>query len=232
MREMKTQKIPLVFVPGLLSNETVWKHQISGLKDIASITVVTLTDEDTPEKMVNKILSAAPAKFALCGHSMGGWLALEVMREAPERVLKLCLINTTARIDSTEKLARRKEMIQAVQDGKFFDIARQIADHFVFKKSVYESVLEMFLKVGKDSFIHQQHAMMQRNDCIPILPNIHVPTLVIHAQQDQNFSEECLKELAALIPKAQLDYVKDSGHMSPMEAPEEITALLRPWTVN
>ena len=107
-------KNPLVLLPGLSSNKRLWQHQVRYLNDIASIQIIPAV-QDTPEKMVQVILDEAPPRFALAGHSMGGWLCLEFMRAASSRVTQLCLINTTARMDSEEKTNRRKTMIQKAE---------------------------------------------------------------------------------------------------------------------
>lgn len=102
LEDSKKMKPHLVLISGLLSNESLWHHQIRHLSDIASIQVIS-PSQDTPKKMIQAILDQAPPIFALAGHSMGGWLSLEVMRAEPSRVSRLCLLNTTARDDSEEK---------------------------------------------------------------------------------------------------------------------------------
>ncbi len=218
----------IVFVSGLMSDETLWEHQVAHLKDIASITCVSCT-QNTPEKMVNAILQKAPNNFVLVGHSMGGWLALEVMRKAKKRVQKLCLINTTARSDSIEKAAKRKAMIEQAKAGKFNQVVEQMLPYFVHNQKAKQRVLGMFLKVGKDAFIAQELAMLMRDESESILASIDCPTLIIHANNDQIFSKEEHTELATKIPHATLVTIQDSGHMSPMEQPEAITSLLRNW---
>jgi pimeloyl-ACP methyl ester carboxylesterase len=221
-------KIPLVLVSGLLSNDYLWHYQVKHLSEIASIHIVS-PDQNTPEKMVQAVLDVAPPVFALAGHSMGGWLCLEIMRKAPFRVSKLCLLNTTARNDSNEKRKRRKKMISMAKDGYFQEIIEEIVNHFVFNPLFKSNVKKMFLEVGKEAFIHQEEAMIQRYEVQSILPRISCPTMVIHAAQDKNFSLEEHEEIAAKISNAKLAVVEDSGHMSPLEMPQAITTLLRLW---
>jgi len=221
-------KTTLVLLSGLLSNQLIWQHQIRHLSDIASIHVIS-PSENTPEKMVEAILKEAPPKFALAGHSMGGWLCLEVMRAAPSRVNRLCLLNTTAHMDSEEKKRRRQKMIQRVEKGQFREVVGEIIDKFVYNSLVKDTVEKMFLEIGEEIFIRQQEAMLARHECASILPSIVCPTLTIHAAQDRNFSLEEHRELVEQIPNARLAIVEDSGHMSPMEMPQAVTALLRFW---
>jgi pimeloyl-ACP methyl ester carboxylesterase len=215
-------KIPLVFLSGLLSNQTVWDHQIRHLSDIAAIQVIS-PSQNTPEA----ILDAAPPQFALAGHSMGGWLCLEVMRAAPSRVTQLCLLNTTARSDTEEKKSRRQRMILETERGHFQEVVNELVEYLVFNSHVKQSVKNMFLDVGEEVFIRQEKAMLARNECQSVLSSIRCPTLVIHAAQDQVFSLEEHQELANRIQHAKLAVVENSGHMSPMEVPQAITALLR-----
>ncbi len=91
------EKIPVILLPGLLSDHRVFYHQLSNLNDIADMQVIPLTDVNSPQAMAEKILKMAPKCFALIGHSIGGWVALKIMKIAPERVMKLCILNTSAR---------------------------------------------------------------------------------------------------------------------------------------
>lgn len=221
-------KIPLIFLSGLLSNERVWLHQRQHLSDLASIQVISASD-DTPEKMIHTILSGAPEKFALAGHSMGGWLAQEVMRVAPDRVLKLCLLNTTSQMDSEEKRISRLKMIEKVKEGSFNEIVKGIADKFVFNTQVKNDVEKMFLEVGEEAFINQELSMLKRGETKRVLSTIRCPTVVIYAEEDPVFSLQEHQELAHLIKNSKLVTIKNSGHMSPMEAPESVTSVLRAW---
>lgn len=221
--------LPLVLISGLLSNEKLWKHQVESLRDRVPAIHVISPAQNTAEKMVEEILAVAPAKFALAGHSMGGWLCLEVMWRAPEKVQKLCLLNTTARDDSPEKRETRQQMIARANEGHFSDIVEQIATKFVFNLEVKQSVVQMFLEVGRETFINQQMAMLGRQECMSLLSKIDCPTLVIHAVEDRNFSLSEHEELVACIPKAELALVQKSGHMSPLENPEGVASLLKQW---
>jgi len=224
----KSMKVPLLLLSGLLSNEILWEHQIRHLSDIASILVIS-SSEDTPAKMVDAILQKAPPKFALAGHSMGGWLCLELLKADPSRIDKLCLLNTTARPDTEEKKALRQKMISDAKEGLFSEIVDKMVDHFVFNQTVKPAVKKMFLQVGQEAFIRQQESMLARDLDPSSLSKVHLPTLVIHAAEDKNFSLEEHKELASLIKGAKLTIIEGSGHMSPMEKPEEITSSLRSW---
>ncbi len=223
------KKIPLVLVTGLLSDKTVFRYQVEQLKNLADIVVVELTDVATPAAMVEKILRVAPERFALAGHSIGGWVVLRLMKIAPERVLKLCVLNTAARGIEPEEFAARQTVLTRVQNGEFQQIANETAEKFTFNTVVKKDVLKMFLQVGEQALINQTRAMMIREDLIHILPEIHCPTLVIHSTEDKRFALTDLEEVANNIKNAKLAVIDDCGHMSPMERPEAITVLLRDW---
>lgn len=225
---MVKMKTPLVLLSGLLSNESIWHHQTRHLSDIADIRIIS-SSQDTPKAMVQAILDKAPPKFALAGHSMGGWLCLEIMKVAPSRVTQLCLLNTTARMDSEEKRARRQKMVLQTEKGHFQEVVKELVENLVCNPHVKHDVEKMFLDVGEEVFVHQQRAMIARDECQSILPHIICPTLVIHAAKDGFFSFEEQRELVDQIQNAKLAVVEDSGHMSLIEMPQAITALLKFW---
>jgi len=219
---------PLVLISGLLSNESLWQHQLHYLREIAPISVFN-PSQDSPDKMVEAILKTAPPKFAMAGHSMGGWLCLEILRVAPSRVSKVCLLNATARDDSQEKKAKRRLMIQRCEKGQFEEVARELASLFTQVHQVRKQVLDMFLTVGSETFLNQQKSMLLRKPRGSILAMVQCPALVIHAAQDKNFSMDEQLEFVTKIPNAKLAVVEESGHMSPLEMPQAITSLLRFW---
>lgn len=200
-------KNPLILLVGLASDQMVWEHQIHWLRDIAEIKVISC-HQNTPEAMVGFILEQAPRQFALAGHSMGGWLALEIMRRAPDRVTKLCLLNTTAEDDPPEKVQRRNEMIQMAKTGQYPEVARTVADAFVFNSSVKEKILAMFLRQCKGTFINQQFAMLAREESMSILPKIVIPTLVIYARQDKNFTLAMHERIVKQIPDQIMSFLR------------------------
>lgn len=221
-------KTPLILISGLLSDQSLWLHQLEHLSSDAQIQVYS-PSEDSPNKMLQAILEKAPNRFALAGHSMGGWLCLEIMRIAPARVAKLCLLNTTAKLDSEEKKSKRLEMIHKAETGNFKEIVDEMAKLFVFHSQVIEDVKKMFLTVGKKTFIRQERSMLARQECQSILPSIPCPTLVIHSTQDKVFKLEDHKELVENIPLAKSAIIEDCGHMSPFEMPQAVTTLLKYW---
>jgi pimeloyl-ACP methyl ester carboxylesterase len=226
------KKTPLILLPGLLSNDTVFQHQITQLGHMTDIHVITLENVNSPDAMTDKILKLAPPQFMLAGHSIGGWIALRLMKIAPERIIKLCILNTAARgIDSSE-LSARQTILDRIDNGEFQTIAFEIAEKFVFNKHIQQTVLNMFLQVGEQALINQTRAMMMREDLRDTLPAIHCKTLVIHAEQDRRFTLDLVRELSHLIPNSRFKVIPQCGHMSPMEHPQQITDLMREWAVS
>lgn len=223
------EKINLVLVSGLLSDNALWAHQIEHLAPFAHIEVVSLLHENTAEKMINKVLKSLKKPCALAGHSIGGWVALEAARKAPDKVTKLCVLNTMARPDTPEILENRKKRIDAVKSGNFLEFAKELVDHFVVNSAVKKDVLNMFLKAGPQAVIDQQQAMINRQAVLSSLKEIHCPTLVIAARLDPYFSVALHQEIVNYIPNSQLAIVENSGHMSPMEMSQAVTALMQDW---
>lgn len=218
----------MLFIPGLISSAKVWESQVKGLSSVIDPRVVCVNNS-TPLGMVNEILTQAPEKFIVCGHSMGGWLCFELFRHAPDRIIAVALVNTTAREDSLEKLQKRKEMIQMAEKGNFSQVVDILVDRFVLDPSQKQNVRNMFLDRGKEVFINHQISMIQRSEVLSVLPKIAVPTLIIHASEDQNFQLQEQIQMQKLIKTSKLAHVEGSGHMSPMEAPQAVTAVLRLW---
>jgi pimeloyl-ACP methyl ester carboxylesterase len=225
-------KINLILLPGFLSTASLWEHQITHLKDIANIKVIPLLKENTAEKMIAAVLSHAEGKFALAGHSIGGWIALEVARKYPDRVIKLCVLNTMAEPDTAEILANRKKRINEAKTGNFEKYAKELTDYFVVNQAAKKAILSMFLTTNSQDLINQQNAMIHRHASLVSLKEIQCPSLIIAARKDPYFTLEMHQAMVDQIPNAKLAIVENSGHMSPMEAPQAITKLMRHWLEN
>lgn len=165
------------------------------------------------------------------GHSMGGYVALEVMRQAPQRVERLALLNTNARPDSPESTENRRRLM-ALAERDFPAVIQALLPKLVLPRhmeAVGGTLTEMALAAGKEAFLRQEKAIIGRIDSRPHLAAIRCPTLVIAAREDQLMPVEILKELADGIRGARLAIVEGSGHMASLERPAEVTKLLRDW---
>ena len=224
----------VVILPGLLEDAEAFGHQIERLREFASCIVADLTRADTIADLAKEALKQAPpGPFALAGHSMGGYVALEIMRQAPDRVTRLALLNTNARPDSPEATENRKRLM-ALADQDFESVVAALMPKLVTWEHLKDlditgTIGEMALAVGKDAFIRQERAIIGRIDSRPHLSKIKCATTFIAARNDALMPLEVLEELARGIPRATLAIVEDSGHMASLEQPEEVAKLLEAW---
>jgi pimeloyl-ACP methyl ester carboxylesterase len=190
--------------------------------------------DDTIAGMARTILHAAPTRFALAGLSMGGIVAFEIMRQAPERVLRLALLDTAANPESETGRQRRLDLMKLAEMGEFVGVAPRLLPQFIHPDrlqdgTLTDAIMEMTRRVGKDAFLRQQNALMHRADSRPHLSAIAVPTLVLCGREDAMTPLARHTEIAGAIPKARLAVIEDSGHLTTMERPQAATALLRDW---
>ena len=229
-----TQRIPLLLVPGLLCDAALWRHQAEHLGDIADISVGETTRDETMPAMAQRVLEHAPPVFALAGLSMGGYVCLEIMRQAPERVRRLALLDTAAIADDAARRKQRQDLITLAETGKFKGVTPRLLPLLIHPDRLDDAaltgeVMEMAGRVGKAAFLMQQKAILSRTDSRPGLGAIDVPTLVLCGRQDALTPVARHAEMASAIPGARLGVIEDCGHLSTMERPEAATALMRDW---
>ncbi len=231
-------KLPLVLVPGLLCDEALWAHQAEHLADIAEVHIAdvsgTASGAESMAVMAEDVLEAAPPRFALAGLSMGGYVSFEIMRRAPDRVVKLALLDTQATPDNDEQLQRRRALIVLAEQGRFKGVTRRLLPLLVHAarlsdKALCGAVMDMGERVGRDAFFRQQRAIMGRPDSRPGLADVRCPTLVLCGREDALTPVERHQEIAESIPGARFALIEDCGHLSTMERPQAVTALLRLW---
>lgn len=224
---------PIVFVPGLLCDETLFAPQIAALAD-RPLMIADHRRHDSIPEIASSILENAPEKFALVGLSMGGYIAMEIMREAPERVIRLALLDTNARADTAEQIKRRKFLIDLTRKKGFEKVPRLLFPGFVHAEHENDAnlraiVVEMVMNTGPEAFIRQQTALMNRVDARPRLDEISCPTLVLVGDGDRLAPPELAREIHEHIPSSRLATIPGSGHLSTLEKPEAVTAELMSW---
>jgi pimeloyl-ACP methyl ester carboxylesterase len=165
---------------------------------------------------------------------MGGYCALEVIRQAPNRVRRLALLDTGARPDTAEQSSRRRGLIELAEKGEFKGVTPRLLPlllnpEHLKDKALTGRVIAMAHRVGMAAFIRQQKAIMGRIDSRPFLPKIACPALVLCGRQDQLTPLALHEEMHALIPGSVLEIVDKSGHLSTMERPRDVSAALRIW---
>ena len=229
-------KTPLVLVPGLLCDERLWRPQAERLVDVAEPVVADVTGGASVSEMARSVLGAAPSagRFALAGLSMGGYVALEVMRVAPDRVSHLALLDTSARADTAEQTATRRELIELAKSGRFEEVPRALLPREVHPgrlgdEGLVSTVLGMAAAVGPEAFVRQEEAIIGRPDGRRELPKITCPTLVLCGREDALTPLHLHEEMASLIPASRLRVIEECGHLSTLERPEAVAAALREW---
>jgi pimeloyl-ACP methyl ester carboxylesterase len=225
---------PLLLLSGLLSDGALWQAQAADLADMAGPVIPDLSRDETIAGMARRTLAAAPPHFAVAGLSMGGYVALEIMRAAPERVTGLALLGTSARTDTPEQAERRREAIRLAEEGGFEGVADQMLPYLVHPErladpAIVSAIRAMAERLDRDGFLRKQRAIMGRTDSRPQLSRIACPTLVLCGREDASAPLPLSEEIAALVPDARLCVLERCGHMSPMERPAEVTAALRRW---
>ena len=229
------ERVPLVLVPGLLCDKALWRHQTAHLADMAAVTVGDVTRADSMAGMAEDVLTRAPSgRFALAGFSMGGYVAFEIMRRSPGRVARLALLDTSARPDNDEGRARRLAFVAQADTGDFAGVTHRFLPYLVHPDRLADAALtgavkDMSHRVGRDAYLRQQKAILGRPDSRARLGEIAVPTLVLVGREDALTPLADHEEMAARIPRAKLVVIERSGHLSPLEQPEAVTAVLRYW---
>lgn len=227
------ERPPLLLLPGLLCDAGLWAPQAEALADVAEVQVADLTQDDRVEAMAARVLAQAPARFALAGLSMGGYVAFEILRQAPERVSRLALLDTTAAPDSPERALQRRRSLAILKRGRFLGVTQQLLPTLVHPRHVHgpvgQAVQAMAQRVGPEAYRRQQTAILHRPDSRPLLPTLTPPTLVLGGADDALTPPAVVQALAAAIPRAQLHTLPDCGHLPTLEQPEATSALMRHW---
>jgi pimeloyl-ACP methyl ester carboxylesterase len=225
----------LLLLPGMACDADLWRHQWPALQAAAPGPVAVADVHgraDSLPGMAALLLAEQPGPLLLAGCSLGGMLAMEVARQAPQRVRGLALLGTTARPDTPELIALRTSAIAEFEAGRAEALLRAnvlFAFHRAHQARLADDYLAMVLRGGVSALIRQNRAVMARADLRPALPAIACPTLVVGGADDQLTPPDCSREIAAGIPGAQLHLLPECGHMLTWEQPQAVTRLLLDW---
>jgi 4-hydroxy-2-oxoheptanedioate aldolase len=225
---------PLVLLPGMLGTAALWDGVAPALAGAALVSFGRIDLDDSIEEMAASVLAAAPDRFALAGHSLGAIVALSVVRQAPDRVTRLALLNASARAASDAQLASWASLEERVHSGDFAgscaDFARQNVTSDAAAGHEQRAQIEaMALAVGPRALLRQLTAQRTRPDCRPSLSAISCPTLVISGARDEVCPLPLQQELARGIAGVHLETLDGCGHMSPLEAPDQLAAVIAGW---
>jgi pimeloyl-ACP methyl ester carboxylesterase len=224
----------LLLVPGLACTAALWRPQISALSAAHDLVVVDHGGSETVAGIAGAILAAAPPRFALAGLSMGGYVAFEILRQAPERVERLALFDTRAEADGAEAAENRRRQIVVAETGGFSKIADLLLPKLLTPAGLVDPALvslvrQMAEETGAAAFVRQQKAILTRPDSRPLLAAIGCPTLVAVGAEDQLTPPDTMREIAAAIPGARFAVIEGAGHLSPIERPEAVTRVVADW---
>ena len=222
------EPLPTVLIPGLLCTPRLYADQLPALWRLGPVTVAVHNRDDSMNAIARRILSTAPERFALAGLSMGGYISFEILRQAPERVAKLVLLDTNARSDTPEQSAQRRAQMQTAQEGRLGEVIDMLFPRWVHARRWGDEALKRIVRtmaqeVGADGFVRQQTAISRRPDSRPGLRAIRCPALVIVGDGDVLVPAEHAEEMANGIPGARLVTIPDSGHLATLEQPAAVT---------
>lgn len=224
--------VDAVFVPGLLCTRALFAAQSGDLSETLNISIGDHRQDDTLPAIARRILHNAPETFVCAGLSMGGYIGFELLRQAPERVKALVLLNTSARADTPDKTEGRQAMI-ALAEAEGIDAVADahlpafLSEKHLARDDLTSTIREMARSTGVEAYLRQQTAIMSRPDSREILREITVPTLVVVGADDILTPPELAKEMADGIPDADLLVIEDCGHLSTMERPQAVNDAIR-----
>ncbi|MBS0367424.1 MAG: alpha/beta fold hydrolase [Proteobacteria bacterium] len=229
-----SEALPIVLVPGLLASARLYAPQIPVLWPAGQVTVADHTRDDTMAGIAQRILDGAPPRFALVGLSMGGYIAFELLRRAPQRVARLALLDTSARPDTPQQSTARRAQMALANTGRLAEVVEAQYGRAVHPSRQNDAELSginrlMAGDVGVPAFLRQQQAIMGRADSRPTLPEIRCPTLVLVGDSDALTPPELAAEMAQGIRGAHLVTVARCGHLSTLERPAAVNTALRRW---
>jgi pimeloyl-ACP methyl ester carboxylesterase len=227
-------KPTLALLSGLLCDAALWSHQTAALGKTVDIVVPDLATHDTIAELARSVLAELPERFSLAGFSMGGYVALEIMRQAPTRVERLALLGTSARADTERQARRRRGLIALSGRGTFKGVTPRLLPRLLHPArlgdaALVEAIEGMAARVGRDGFLNQQRAVLGRVDSRALLPSIRCPALVLCGREDQMTPPDLSEEIAARVPGAGLVMLEKCGHLAPLERPGKTSEALLRW---
>ncbi|SEM25896.1 Pimeloyl-ACP methyl ester carboxylesterase [Pseudoxanthomonas sp. GM95] len=222
----------LVLLPGLLNDAELWRAQLDGLADLADCHVGDLTQGDSLHAVAQQVLDRAPPTFALAGFSLGGYVAQDILRIAPQRVQRLALLDTSYQPDTPARAQQRRAQEAAVRKGAFHGFGDALMRAYTDASHHDDAVLmtrirSMTQRLGAEVFLRQ--SAFEREDGSDVLRAFDAPALVLVGEHDGITPPALHEQMAALLPDAVLVQVPHCGHLSPMEQPAAVSAALREW---
>jgi len=225
---------PLVLLPGMMCDARLFQPQIAALSGSRPLMTFPLASQDSVQAMAADVLANAPPVFALAGLSMGGIVAMEVVRQAPERVERLALLDTNPLAETPEVKARRGPQMAAVRDGKLRQVMRdEMKPNYLAdgpnQGAILDLCMAMATDLGPDVFLRQSQALMDRPDQTETLKTFAGPSLVLCGREDGLCPVERHQLMHDLLPNSTLNIIEEAGHLPTLEQPDHTTAALIRW---
>lgn len=224
----------LVLLPGMMCDARLFEPQINAFSGVCDISVPDIHLEASIIDIARAVLSSAPSEFALCGLSMGGIVAMEILRQAPSRVAKLALLDTNYLAEEEQVKARRIPQMNAVREGRLKQVMREdLKPNYLAdgpnREAIMSLCMDMALGLGPHAFLRQSRALMDRFDQTKTLQNTKTQTLVLCGRHDRLCPVIRHKHLASLLQNGTLEIVERAGHLPTLEQPEQTNAALQRW---
>lgn len=225
---------PLVLLPGMMCDARLFAPQIAVFSDLRAVHIAPITRGDTITEIAQTILDDAPPRFALLGLSMGGIVAMEVLRLAPDRVTRIALLNTNHRAESDKVRAMREPQIARAQAGELAAVMRDemkpnyLADR-PNRSEILALCMDMAQRLGPEVFVRQSRSLQSRPDQTETLSNATLPALALGGVHDVLCPPFRHEQIAALMPNAELVLIEDAGHLTTLEQPDIVNAHLSAW---
>ncbi len=225
---------PLILLPGMMCDARLFAPQIVALSANHSLHLAPLTAADTVEQLAEQVLARAPDRFAIAGHGLGGMVAMEIQRRAPERVSRIALIATNAQGETPSAAAAREEQIVKARAGRLGEAIQadlgpdDLADG-PHRREILDMVLRMATDLGAEVYTRQSRAMQRRPDQQKTLRKLKIPTLVLCGEHDRICPRRRHEFIATLVRGARLEVVEGAGHLPSLEQPETVSRLLGEW---
>lgn len=224
---------PLVMLPGMMCDARLFAPQIAAFSRQRAVHVAPILG-DTIETAATLILKDAPPDFALCGLSMGGIVAMEILRQAPERVTRLALLDTNPRAEASEVQAHRLPQIEKVQSGHLIEVMRdEMKPRYLTdgpnREAILNLCMDMAKSLGPDAFVNQSRALAHRPDQTETLRKSDVPALVLCGRDDGLCPVHRHELMHNLLRNSRLEIIENAGHLPTLEQPEQTTAALSRW---
>lgn len=225
---------PLVFLPGMMCDARLFGPQLAELSPKFTITVAPITKGQRIEEIASSLLDTLPRKFALAGHSLGGIVAMELLRRAPDRITRIALMATNALAETPQSASDYEPLIMKARSGRLADVVPDLMPPEALAPGPYRAevmalLLDMAENIGADAIIRQVRSMQRRRDQQAVLRRCKVPALVLCGEHDGLTPVKRHSFMADLIPYADLKVIEGAGHLPTLEQPGETTQALLEW---